>query len=646
MNQGQLKELARQFYTVLGSSSYTAGLGLTPNSWTNGPYPWSASTNPADDYAVANIGEVKYLFSFNLSAPTNKVPNWWLQYYLGTTNFSETNVTPAGNGLTLLQAYQVGANPMDYYSRGKSPITPTLSIVAGNHQTSPAGVFFSSPLTVQVNGVGALSNAPVTFTVSAGSGLLSTTNSGSPTLSSRISLRTSSNGLAQVYLLDTNAGNDTIAVTAGTADPLSFSEIVQPIPATVPTNGLKGWFSAGVGVVTNTSGVVTGWSDQAGNFSVTQTNTNNAPVMVTNGVNGLPAVRFNGGNGFSNPSAPNVQNIRDLNGDMTVITVGCATNSGVQQYAVSVGGTTWGYAQQFYGRSMGYLNGKQEMDGGVGYYSSPAYGTNVPAIAGTVTAEAFTLDTNLTSVQFYRNGLPTVKGSVSGLTNIIDGFYLGTSAGGSPWRGDLAEVMIYNHKLTTNEWAQVNQYIGDKYKVYNQYATWPLSYSAAVQTEIAKYQLNKQQADNYQAQLATNEALASNNPLVPTSGLKGWFSAGVGVVTNTSGVVTGWSDQAGNFSVTQTNTNNAPVMVTNGVNGLPAVRFNGGNGFSNPSAPNVQNIRDLNGDMTVITVGCATNSGVQQYAVSVGGTTWGYAQQFYGRSTESRKSGVCWSRRG
>jgi hypothetical protein len=75
VNQGQLKYIAKQFYDLLGSGSYTAGLGLQPTNWT-GTYPWPASATNADPYSLANIGQAKYVFSFDLTAPAGQVPAW------------------------------------------------------------------------------------------------------------------------------------------------------------------------------------------------------------------------------------------------------------------------------------------------------------------------------------------------------------------------------------------------------------------------------------------------------------------------------------------------------------------------------------------------------------------------------------------
>ncbi len=63
VNLGQLKTVAKPFYDHL--------LGMAPDalpSGFEGTYPWSNPASPPNDYAVANIGQVKYLFNFDLSA--------------------------------------------------------------------------------------------------------------------------------------------------------------------------------------------------------------------------------------------------------------------------------------------------------------------------------------------------------------------------------------------------------------------------------------------------------------------------------------------------------------------------------------------------------------------------------------------------
>jgi len=60
VNLGQLKMVAQPFYDLLTPEHTNAW----PIGMTVGPYPWSGSTHPAQDYSVVNLGQLKYVFSF------------------------------------------------------------------------------------------------------------------------------------------------------------------------------------------------------------------------------------------------------------------------------------------------------------------------------------------------------------------------------------------------------------------------------------------------------------------------------------------------------------------------------------------------------------------------------------------------------
>jgi len=96
-------------------------------------------------------------------------------------------------------------------------VTPTLVIVSGNNQIgSPAG-FTDQPMKVEVanNGGVPLQNAPVTFRVITGGGLVAATRGG-PTVTS-LSLRTDCHGLAQAFYLHPNKYNTVSTVAAVTS---------------------------------------------------------------------------------------------------------------------------------------------------------------------------------------------------------------------------------------------------------------------------------------------------------------------------------------------------------------------------------------------------------------------------------------------
>ncbi|MDZ4197925.1 MAG: sugar-binding protein [Kiritimatiellia bacterium] len=102
VNLGQLKAVATPFYDWLIAIGYSTN------------YPWYGSTNAPDDYAIANIGQAKNLFSFDLALDSDSdgLPDWWeLRYFGGVTNAVAGDPSPLGDGESNLEKYLLGKNP-------------------------------------------------------------------------------------------------------------------------------------------------------------------------------------------------------------------------------------------------------------------------------------------------------------------------------------------------------------------------------------------------------------------------------------------------------------------------------------------------------------------------------------------------------
>jgi hypothetical protein len=114
-------------------------------------------------------------------------------------NFEMTvNVSPGWYDLSI-----IGANAGDYQVIvDMVPPDPMMVKLGGDNQTQTAGQFNQLPLDVAVwngAGTGPLGDAPVTFAVIHGGGRLATTNIGTPSLSSTLTLQTDEDGTAQVF---------------------------------------------------------------------------------------------------------------------------------------------------------------------------------------------------------------------------------------------------------------------------------------------------------------------------------------------------------------------------------------------------------------------------------------------------------------
>src|SRR4030095_306284 len=111
VTQGQLKSIAEVFYNRLISIGYTNG------------YPWSTDTSDDQSHAVANLGQAKNLFSFDVAFDSDgdNLPDWWEIKYIGNLNSGSTgnlDNDTADNA----KEYLVGSNPM--------VAQPTVTVVA------------------------------------------------------------------------------------------------------------------------------------------------------------------------------------------------------------------------------------------------------------------------------------------------------------------------------------------------------------------------------------------------------------------------------------------------------------------------------------------------------------------------------------
>jgi len=142
----------------------------------------------------------------------NGLPLWWENYYFGATGQDPNARAPRGDGLTILQAYQQGVNPIDYYDG----TLPVLAKVSGDGQGGQPGRFLEEPLVVRVynatTGV-PFANAPITFSVSP-SGELATHNSGNPPANVQLSMNTDDSGFAAVYFMPSNIDLSSVTATA------------------------------------------------------------------------------------------------------------------------------------------------------------------------------------------------------------------------------------------------------------------------------------------------------------------------------------------------------------------------------------------------------------------------------------------------
>jgi len=417
------------------------------------------------------------------------------------------NLSPSGNGVSVVQAYIGKTDPNDFYNG----LPPTLTVVSGDLQSAPPGEFNSLPFVVSVrtpSGASDLVNAPVTFSVLQGGGLLGATNSPAGPLFSTLALRTNSAGTAQVYFQQPFVGSvsSRIAVTAGTAsmsfsttsqdgsdtdrdglsdaweqqylatlsfgsadDPggvgrtllQSFNQGVSPWSTPIVSAGLRAFYRASLGVTMSGSNSVITWADLSGNSAhLRQLVTTLQPSFVQ----AVPAtnatVEFSGTSLLRAVAA----DYSDDGGDVTLVAVVRPEQLQADHAVVFGFDGEW-----FDGPLMGYTGGvamdrfglvTSEASGGVtGERSSASLSSESLQLVEYVKAGA--------SFSTYLNGsyqggetAQTIWNSVA--RSIVVG---GVQDGVHGFRGRVAELRIYNRGLSDLERQQVESEVALRYQL-------------------------------------------------------------------------------------------------------------------------------------------------------------------------------------
>ena len=195
---GQLKAVAKPFYDRL----IAAGLATQ--------YPWTNTPNQPDDFAIANVGQVKKLFGFDLpvvdplyDGDHNGLPDLWEQQYFGHTGV-DPNADFDGDGISNLQEYRNHTDPTDFFNGTLSELT----LRGGGDQRGNPGTLLPVPISVMVTAAfsGSVWNAPVTVAIEQGAARLVPDSSGTSAPSTQLTLRTNNYDnegypVAQFYVL-------------------------------------------------------------------------------------------------------------------------------------------------------------------------------------------------------------------------------------------------------------------------------------------------------------------------------------------------------------------------------------------------------------------------------------------------------------
>jgi hypothetical protein len=206
--------------------------------------------------------------------------------------------------------------------------------------------------------------------------------------------------------------------------------------------GLQVWLRGDAGVP-RSGAYVDLWRDQSGNGNdAVQATGYKLPALVTDATSGMPMLRFDGTDDFLS------FNTQVTNGRTVFVVLRNGSTSG---YRPPLGDTS-GY---------GYLSGASRQIWFTGNQSQILNGEtwlNGQTVNGTTAT------------------YPAATGPLAVLTSIATGpvasSHLGQTSNSYFWQGDIAEVVIYDHALTTTEATEVATFLAKRYGIVSPFLPW------------------------------------------------------------------------------------------------------------------------------------------------------------------------------
>lgn len=215
-------------------------------------------------------------------------------------------------------------------------------------------------------------------------------------------------------------------------------------PITVPLNGLVARFMADKGVTESGGGIITSWTDQSGNEIVATPFGN--PTIITNQLNGRPAVSFNDAEYFT-------FNLNStITGPRTYIIIGRYRNPEETSQQGFLGA---GYNSSY---DLGYVFKNSNENRAYFYNGAQIRSPNITLIPYHV---ATVVHNGIPGSNFYRiNGNTSTQVDYGTMTiDNVNKFIIGARGPDSEMlRGEIVEILIYNRQLSIIEIEQIESY--------------------------------------------------------------------------------------------------------------------------------------------------------------------------------------------
>lgn len=382
----------------------------------------------------------------------------------------------------------------------------------------------------------------------------------------------------------------------------------------MPLAGIRIWLRADGQVIRKDGQRVALWPDLTGahNDAVQYATATSHPLWIADAINGRPALRFDGAyDGLQFPDSVKT----GLTATELFIVLKGTEEQGVYRKPLTLGG--------YYGLHYPAVGGVLWDDTGSAdneLIGDPPLALDQWRLYNS-SSEAGLFKAWLDGGLLYQSFINTVGFRASG-------FWVGRGHDGYSFLGDIAEVIVYDHALPSEEREAVSRYLAGKYALAVTTAMAPASLAGQV---VSKSQVNltwapgtagagvtyaierrtgagsyAQVADlldsttyldtnlapgttytyrlrahtaagvsGYSAEVSATTLTSATD--LPTSGIRLWFKADAGVVRANADRVALWPDQSGthNDAVQYAAAYKQPQWIANAVNGRPALRFDG-----------------------------------------------------------------------
>ena len=611
------------FYGITNSLGGTNNLTITnltyATSWLG---PWYIGTSsPTLLYAGSRNAASAGLYHYTIQ--TNQVPDGTNMVSIGFHYVAtDTNGIPLDSNGDGLPDYREDANGNGLVDNGETPwmAPPTITIEPTNQ-----AVIQNSNATFSVTAIGVALSYQWYFN----SAVLSNQTNTTLTLNN---------------IQTNNAGNYSVVVTNVAGSVISSNALLMIIVPPSAISGLNLWLRADMGV-TNTASQISAWADQSGNGNdAVQSDNKSQPLLITNVVNGLPAVRFDGTN------------------DQLMM----ATSPGTNNFTVfAVVRTSQGQENDEEGDVEGGYSGQHFLFGGI--YNHNNYG-EVGVSLGTNGASVYEYAYNEYNDNLFES-LAVYSGNVSSgfsiltvlYTNQQPSIYLngdlawvglpapreqwvmsraigngtGSYNGQEPFGGNVTEILVFNRSLPGDELWTVAMYLNYKYGVMSSVPDAPVNLTASsvstnqvsltwvnTATNANRFQIERKlgaegtyqqngtvdgtttsyfdtglamgtqyyyrvRASNLTGSSdysnATNAMTLNSGADMPLGELALWLKADAGMTQGgMTAPISFWADQSGNGNdAGQSNLVNRPMWAPEVAGDRPVVRFDGESDFFN-----------------------------------------------------------------